>query len=81
MKKSHPKGIDPAYPQKNFVVASAENHGEDKFEALYGGTHNPWTQNTEINRKASNYGHSIGQRAGKLRLSGMAGAHRIGKRK
>lgn len=75
-RKSHPKGIDPAYPQKNFVQAAAENHGEDYYESLYpmyGSAAAPV-------KKASHFGHSIGQRAGKLRLSGMKGAHRIGKR-
>lgn len=76
-RKSHPKGIDPAYPQKNFVEACYDNHNESRegyFEYMYGGAQVP-------TKKASHYGHSIGQRAGKLRLSGMAGAHRIGKRK
>lgn len=71
-RKSHPKGIDPAYPQKNFVQAAAENHGEDYFQYMY-----PMAPPV---KKASHFGHSIGQRAGKLRLSGMKGAHRIGKR-
>lgn len=31
-------------------------------------------------RKPSGFRHGIGQRAGKLRISGKPGAHRIGKR-
>lgn len=75
MKKSHPKPIDPAYPQVNFVKACAENHGESFSEYMYD---MPGTEDSK--RKASGYGHSIGQRAGKLRLSGDPKAHRIGKR-
>ena len=80
-RKSHPKGIDPAYPQKNFVEAYYENHDIDRgfLEYMY-----PWSGpggTKEISpNKSSGYGHSIGQRAGKLRLSGVKGAHRIGKR-
>lgn len=75
--KYKPKGIDPAYPNKNFVKASYENKGENYYEHIYsmfpmGGG--------EPTRKASGYGHSIGQRAGKLRLSGNPSAHRIGRR-
>lgn len=33
-----------------------------------------------VKGSASGYGHGVGQRAGKLRTSGKAGAHRIGKR-
>lgn len=76
MRKSHPKPIDPAYPQTNFVKACAENHGEDYYEYMY-----PMAGNgTPLPQKSSGYGHGIGQRAGKLRLSGKPGAHRIGKR-
>jgi hypothetical protein len=78
-KKSTPKGIDPAYPQKNFVKASFENKGETDgyMDYMYPGI----TERTDtLSKKPSGYGHSIGQRAGKLRYSGKAGAHRIGKR-
>ena len=81
VKKSRPKGIDPAYPQKNFVEACYDNHNEDRsdyFEFMYGPSSYP--QPIGRDRKSSSYGHSIGQRAGKLRLSGTKGAHRIGKR-
>lgn len=81
-RKSHPKGIDPAYPQKNFVDAAYDNHNEtreDYYKQVYG--EHIYPQSTKPREtKASHYGHSIGQRAGKLRLSGMKGAHRIGKR-
>lgn len=79
MKKSHPQGIDPAYPQKNFVQASYDNHNDKKsyMEYMY-----PFYGMDDAKQpKSHGYGHSIGQRAGKLRLSGMPGAHRIGKRK
>lgn len=78
-RKSTPRGIDPAYPNKNFVKTTFENKGDmDGFnEYMYGS----YTQNdSALKKKASGYGHSIGQRAGKLRLSGKAGAHRVGKR-
>lgn len=77
-RKSHPKGINPAYPQKNFVQASFENKGEkDKFfDELYGS----YPLAGPSPSKTSHFGHSIGQRAGKLRLSGNPRAHRIGKR-
>jgi hypothetical protein len=78
-RKSTPKGIDPAYPNKNFVKTSYENKGnmEGFSEYMYGS----YNQDDFILKKrASGYGHSIGQRAGKLRLSGKAGAHRVGKR-
>lgn len=78
--KSHPKGIDPAYPNRNFVKMSYDNKGDDRgfFEYMYGGGY-PGTD-AALGKKASGYGHGIGQRAGKLRLSGRKGAHRIGKR-
>lgn len=83
-KKSHPKGIDPANPNKNFVKACYENHNdrEEFFDYMYGSFTNPMFPNDygERTRKASGYGHSIGQRAGKLRTSGASNAHRIGKR-
>lgn len=78
-RKSTPKGIDPAYPNKNFVKASFEN--KDDMDGYYKYMYGDYTQNDSVlKKKASGYGHSIGQRAGKLRLSGAAGAHRIGKR-
>ncbi len=81
-RKSHPKGIDPAYPNRNFVKMTYDNKGDDQgfFEYMYGGYGYPGNDSTKVGKKASGYGHSIGQRAGKLRLSGKAGAHRIGKR-
>ena len=82
-KKSHPKGIDPAYPNKNFVKAHYDNvhDGEGFYDYMYGSnTIFPGGGKPIGSRKASGFGHSIGQRAGKLRLSGAANAHRIGKR-
>jgi len=81
VKKSTPKGIDFANPQKNFVKASFDNKDDPSgfWDYMYG---SPVSSGSEPrSRKASGYGHNIGQRAGKLRLSGTAGAHRIGKRK
>lgn len=77
-KESHPQGIDPAYPQKNFVQASYDNHGDKEgyMEYMYPG----FGMDNKSQPKSHGYGHSIGQRAGKLRLSGAKGAHRIGKR-
>lgn len=79
--KSHPKGIDPAYPQKNFVKASFENKNNMQgwYDYMYGGPFNP-DGSDPPKKKASGFGHGVGQRAGKLRLSGKAGAHRIGKK-
>ncbi len=81
-RKSTPKGIDPAYPQKNFVKAYYENRNDmDGFyKYMYGGAPLGPQGAGEIKKKASGYGHSIGQRGGKLRYSGTAGAHKIGKR-
>lgn len=83
--KYKPKGIDPAYPNKNFVKAHYENKGDPSkfYDHLYGPPGDfmsPYSRNAEPTRKASGYGHSVGQRAGKLRLSGSPKAHRIGKR-
>lgn len=83
-RKSHPKHIDQAYPQVNFVEACYENKNDKEgfSEYMYPrgifskGIYSP----PDTTPKAHGYGHSIGQRAGKLRLSGKAGAHRIGKR-
>ena len=79
-KKSTPKGIDPAYPQKNFVKACYDNKGDTQgfYDYMYSGS--MYGDNPTRDRKPSNFGHSIGQRAGKLRLSGNPGAHIIGKR-
>ena len=77
VKKSTPKGIDPGYPQKNFVKAYYENRGDtgEFSEYMYGG----YGQGN-IRKKSNAHGYGVGQRAGKLRYSGMPGAHRIGKR-
>lgn len=84
-RKSTPKGIDPAYPNKNFVKTSYENKDDMKgwYKYMYGdggaGLYGDGGHGTT--RKTSHaHGHSIGQRAGKLRMSGMKGAHRIGRR-
>jgi len=84
-RKSHPKGIDPAYPNRNFVKMSFDNKNDPDgfFEYMYGGSGGMYPgsdSSKEGRKKASGYGHSIGQRAGKLRTSGKVGAHRIGKR-
>ena len=79
-KKSHPRGIDPAFPQKNFVKAYYDNHNEpDGFSDYMYGRNFSLGAPAEP-KKSSNFGHSIGQRAGKLRTSGNPKAHRIGKR-
>lgn len=78
-RKSHPKGIDPAYPNRSFVKMSYENKGEDYYEHLYP-SYSGFGGHAQSQKKASHFGHSIGQRAGKLRLSGAKGAHRLGKR-
>ena len=77
-RKSHPKGIDPAYPNRNFVKMTFVNKGEmDKFsEYMYGN----FMGEDLPTKKASGFGHSVEKRVGKLRMSGMPGAHRIGKR-
>lgn len=85
-KKSTPKGIDPANPQKNFVKAYYDNRGDrEGFDEYMYGPSGTWDKKgnyiaPDTSKKSSGYGHSIGQRAGKLRLSGAKGAHRIGKR-
>jgi hypothetical protein len=82
MRKSHPHRIDPANPQMNFVEAAAINHGESKYEALYGpcGAIGEDPPPAHYRKPHNTHGHSIGGRAGKLRLSGNPSAHRIGKR-
>lgn len=80
--KYRPKGIDPAYPNRNFVKMSYVNKGDEQgfYDYMYGmGPSAPGWGEARI-KKASGYGHSIGQRAGKLRLSGKSNAHRVGKR-
>lgn len=81
-RKSHPKGIDPANPQKNFVKASYENKNDMDgwYEYMYGGSSLCGDNNTPPRRTHNVHGHAIGQRAGKLRYSGNPKAHRIGKR-
>lgn len=83
-RKSHPKGIDPAVPQKNFVKASFDNknNSEGFHEYMYGNlVYSPGgVHDKEPRRKSSGFGHGVGQRAGKLRLSGKPNAYRIGKR-
>jgi len=81
-RKSVPKGIDPAYPNENFVKSSFINKGQtdDYYEYLWNSPGNYGRIPVSEKAKSSGYGHSIGQRAGKLRLSGTKGAHRIGKR-
>jgi len=83
-RKSVPKGIDPAYPNKNFVKTYYENRGDmDGFyEYMYGSpasVNGPGGQGN-IRKNSNAHSHGIGQRAGKLRLSGNKSAHRIGKR-
>jgi hypothetical protein len=87
--KFSPKGIEIAYPNRNFVRTAIVNRGgsqADVYEEMYGwgmGVANsmPGTDSANAGRRTpSGYGHSIGQRAGKLRLSGNSKAHRIGKR-
>jgi hypothetical protein len=77
-KKSHPVHVDATNPSPNFVEMCYRNHGDKEgyYDMMYGGP----DKFTSEPRKASGYGHGIGQRAGKLRLSGRSNAHRIGKR-
>lgn len=84
MAKYSPPPLDPANPQRNFVKATYENKGDLSgfYDYMYGSP-GPCCANGEgykISRKASGYSHGVGQRSGKLRLSGSKGAHRIGKR-
>lgn len=83
-KKSTPVGIDPANPNRNFVRASYVNKGDKEgfYKYMYGEpTQDGFFHDYHfVDKKPSGYGHSIGQRAGKLRLSGTKGAHRLGKR-
>lgn len=83
-RKSHPKGIDPASPNKNFVKASYENHNDmdGYYKYMYGdnGYGLGGQPVSPQGPKTSGFGHGIGQRAGKLRTSGNPRAHRIGKR-
>ncbi len=84
VKKSTPKGIDPAYPNRNFVKTCYVNHDDMSgfYDYMYGtpeGNFGVGGQGTT--RKKSNvHGYGVGQRAGKLRYSGASNAHRIGKR-
>ncbi len=86
-RKSTPKGIDPAWPNRNFVNMSFENKNDmDGFyRYMYDDTRGFGTglggeKPKEGPSKSNVHGHGIGQRAGKLRLSGNKNAHRIGKR-
>jgi hypothetical protein len=79
--KFTPKGIDPAYPNRNFVKMSYTNRGDDQgfWDYMYSPSY-PGTDANKPGKKSSGWGHGIGQRAGKLRLSGNKSAHRLGKR-
>lgn len=81
-KKSHPAHVDPANPQVNFVEACYINHRDRDgfYDMMYGPPGSMYNRFEPEPKKASGYGHSIGGRAGKLRLSGNSNAHRIGKR-
>ena len=74
--KSTPKGIDPAYPNKNFVKTYYENRGDmdGYYEYMYPRSASIYGDGGQGNvRKKSNaHGHGVGQRAGKLRLKGCA---------
>lgn len=83
-KKSHPHHIDPANPQVNFVEASYINHRDKEgfFDQMYGPMRGSMYDKFDPPaKKSSSFGHSIGQRAGKLRTSGASNAHRVGQRK
>lgn len=88
-KKSCPTGIDPAYPQKNFVRASFANknktdaNNEEYYNYMYGipGAKRRMEGRSESEKKPHNvHGYSAMQRVGRLRTSGSGKAHRIGKR-
>lgn len=81
-----PKGIDPAFPQKNFVQATFINRGKGDHEgwlkAKYGfgdGVgYGPAMHGYKVKNEPHGYGHKA--KRGKLRLSGNSRAHRIGSR-
>lgn len=91
-KKSYPKPIAVAYPQENFVEAYEFNRKPSVRSPLNGTWEGRDMENNDYMKESKpkeyrlatgaphTYGHSVGQRAGKLRLSGAKGAHRIGKR-
>jgi len=71
-----PKGIDPAYPNRNFVKMHYDNKGDPQgfFDHMYG-------PSRVINQKTPHgFGHANKHRVGKDRNSGNPRAHRIGKR-
>lgn len=92
IKKSYPKEVNITYPQENFVEAyefnkkpSVRSPGNkwDTEDAMREDSYMKESRPKEyrlIRGMPHGYGHSVGQRAGKLRLSGAKGAHRIGKR-
>lgn len=93
VRKSYPKPVDIAYPQENFVEAYEFNRKTSVRSPVEGYEYRAHMREDDNYYKESKpkehrlvigaphgYGHSIGQRAGKLRLSGKSGAHRIGKR-
>ncbi len=86
-RKSHPKGIDMASPNRNFVEMSYYNKDETEEyrKYLYGDplafdSDDYMFRNKPPVKKASHFGHSVEKRSGNLRLSGHKRAHRIGKR-
>lgn len=83
MAGAYRRNFDPANPQVNFVKATFENKGDRDgfYKYMYGDySCGPMGEGYNVRKKASGFSHGVGQRAGKLRLSGSKGAHRLGKR-
>jgi hypothetical protein len=80
--KSTPRGIDPAQPNRNFVEMYYANRGDKDGYSEYKyppiGEMDTWPFRSVPEKKPHSFGGS--QKAGKLRVSGTKGAHRIGKR-
>jgi|SRR4029077_5402546 len=84
-KKSCPTGIDPEFPQKNFVKTSFDNKGQkdEYYKYMYGDymVDSRMTGRQASEKKAHNvHGYKSSEKQGRLRLSGSGRAHQIGKR-
>jgi hypothetical protein len=81
-RKSTPKGIDPAQPNRNFVEMCYANKGDGEgySKEMYPpiGKVDTWPFRPAREKSPARFGGT--RNAGKLRVSGRSNAHRIGKR-
>jgi len=81
-KRSVPKGIDPAQPNRNFVEMCYANKGDGEgySKEMYPPVGKVDTWPFRPTREKTPHGFGGSKKAGKLRTSGSGKAHRIGKR-